>query len=772
MNGTGGAVPADRESAVPTIACRLVVTGRVQAVGFRPFVYRLAHAHGIRGWVCNTGGSVTIHAEGPETAVERFREGLSGEAPPLARPRIEQVVPLPAEGHDSFELRPSHDHAEAGVHVPPDQFACDDCLAEVRDPAARRYRYPFINCTQCGPRYTIIHGMPYDRPRTTMAAFELCADCHAEYTDPLDRRFHAQPLACPACGPQLIWRAGEVTLPGNEPALAACRESLAAGGIVAVRGIGGYHLICDATDAGAVDRLRRRKQRPDKPLAVMVPEHGDDGLDGARALAIVDTAAAEQLRNPMRPIVLVSPRADGVLAPGIAPGLDEVGLMLPYSPLHHLLLGDFGGPLVATSGNLSGEPVLTEPGEAEHRLGAVADAFVHHDRPIERPADDPVYRVIGRRARPLRLGRGNAPLERDLPVALATPTLAVGAFLKNTVALGWDRRAVVSPHLGDLESPRARQLLARVVADLQQLYGVQARAVACDAHPGFPNSRWARDSGLEVIEVLHHEAHASALAGELGIGEDMLVFTWDGVGYGADGDIQGGEALLGSPGSWRRAGSLRRFRLPGGDAAAIQPWRTALSLAWETGTSWRPAGGTPDPLLHQAWERGINAPPTSAAGRLFDGASALCGLISNASFEGQGPALLEAAAADDSGIEAVALAHECDVDGIWRIDWAPLVALMMDGARPLAERSAVFHASLAGALAEQARRITPPEVGRIGLAGGVFQNRRLCAAARKALTAAGYEVVMPRELPVNDAAISYGQLVEAAYRGARTDGRF
>ena len=459
-------------------------------------------------------------------------------------------------------------------------------LAELGDRTARRYRYPFINCTQCGPRYTLIRAMPYDRPNTTLDRFVLCPRCAAEYTDPLDRRFHAQPLACAACGPVLSWRAAGVEIEGTALALAAALAALRDGRIVAMRGVGGYHLLCDATDEKAVGRLRARKARPAKPLAVMVPWRGSDGLEYARR--IVELSPLEAAACAARFARSWWPHATRAapLAESIAPGLSEIGIMLPYSPLHHLLLEDFGGPLVATSGNLSGEPVLTEPEEAQARLAEVADGFLHHDRPIARPADDPVFRLIAGAVRPLRPGRGTAPLEFHLPVRVRTPTLAVGAYSKSTVALAWDDRAVVSPHIGELASPRARQVFAQVAHDLQQLYGVRAARIAHDAHPGFPNTRWAHESGLPTHAVWHHHAHAAAVAGEYPGEAPLLCFTWDGVGLGADRTLWGGEALLGRPGAWTRVASLRPFRLPGGERAAREPWRTALGVCWESGLSW------------------------------------------------------------------------------------------------------------------------------------------------------------------------------------------
>ena len=753
------------DSATAARAARVwTVEGRVQGVGFRPFVYRLAHVHGLGGTVQNNGGAVTILGEGPAAALAGFEHDLVPQAPPLARPRVVSSRPVAPSGATAFRILDSAVSVEPRIHVPPDQFLCDDCLAELRDPAARRYRYPFINCTQCGPRYTIIRSLPYDRPNTTMAGFPLCAECAREYHDPLDRRFHAQPLACAACGPRLHWRRGEARVEGNDAALAACLDALRAGAIVAMRGIGGYHLLCDAANERAVARLRTRKRRPSKPLALMLPWRGDDGLDGARAIARLEPLQEQALRDPQRPIVLARRREGARLAPSIAPGLDDVGLMLPYSPLHYLLLDGFGAPLVATSGNISGEPVLTAIEDAEARLGAVADAFLHHDRPIERPADDPVLQLNAGRMRPVRIGRGNGPLELALPRPIARPTLALGAFLKNTVALAWDDRVVVSPHIGELDSPRSRAVFEQACADLQRLYGVRAAQLACDAHPDFPNSRWARGTGLPVVPVLHHHAHASALAGEFDVTEPMLCFTWDGVGAGEDGELWGGEAFHGAPGRWRRVASFREFRLPGGERAAREPWRTATALCWASGRAWAEGDGEAQRQVRRMLDQDLACPATSAVGRLFDAASALAGVCRDASFEGEAPMKLEALCAPH-GAAARPLGLARDERGVWRSDWAPLVDLMLDRDLPVGERAAGFHEALAGALVDQARAVrTEHDFGVVGLTGGVFQNRRLTALARAGLRDAGFEVLIPEQAPVNDAGISYGQVIEALAR--------
>jgi hydrogenase maturation protein HypF len=509
--------------------------------------------------------------------------------------------------------------------------------------------------------------------------------------------------------------------------------------------------LCDAARDEAVAALRARKPRPAKPLAVMFRD-----LAALRRAVHTTPELDSFLASPERPIVLLPKRADSRLSGHIAPGLAEVGCLLPYSPLHDLLLNDFGGPLVATSGNLSGEPVLTDNVEAQTRLAHIADAFLHHDRPIVRPADDPVYRIIAGHARPLRLGRGSAPLEFELPASLAEPVLALGSHMKNTVCLAWGTRAVVSPHIGELDTARSLDTLARVAADLQRLFQVQATRLIVDRHPGYGNRRFARDSGLPLAEIWHHHAHASALAWEFPDVDEWIVFTWDGVGLGADGALWGGEAFTGAPGCWQRAAAFRPFRLPGGDKAGRAPWRAAAALLWETGQS---APFAPEPL-HQAWSQGLNSPTSSAVGRLFDAAAALCGACTHASFEGEGPMRLEAEASSASG-QVIELPLQRDDSGFWRTDWAPLLPMLGDNAVPVAERAASFHLSLAQALVEQAKQLRAQTgIQSVGLSGGVFQNRVLAEATIDRLYASGFNVNLPRRVPVNDAGLSFGQIIE------------
>ena len=494
---------------------RIVLSGHVQGVGFRPFVYRLAKEHGLTGRVRNQLGEVEVIATGPLDSLHRFEHELIDRSPPLSRPSIDSVDIVDAGDYPDFEISESSAAADARIFVPQDFFMCDDCLAELHDPNDRRYRYPFINCTQCGPRYTLIEALPYDRPNTSMREFPLCPDCEKEYLDPADRRFHAEPVACPACGPQLSFLdKATASTAAAEDALSAALQALHDGFIIAVKGIGGYHLMCDARSYTAVDDLRWRKHRPAKPLAIMFPLEGDDGLDAVRRYADLSPAEAELLKSPARPIVLTTKKGNSDLARNVAPGLGEVGAFLPYSPLHALLLDEFGAPLVATSANISGEPVLTDNEEVEGRIAAVVDGYLHHNRPIVRPADDPVYRRIGGIMRPIRIGRGCAPVEIGLPWRQSAPVLAVGGHMKGTVALAWDDRVVVSPHIGEMDSPRSLKVFEQIAGDLQQLYGVQAERIVCDAHPGYTTHRWARQQDLPVETVWHHQAHASAVAAE------------------------------------------------------------------------------------------------------------------------------------------------------------------------------------------------------------------------------------------------------------------
>ena len=747
------------------IAERLVLSGQVQGVGFRPFVYRLAHELGVRGWVRNECGQVSIHIQAQPAVIAKFKNALLHQAPPLAKPVLQECMPAALLSLHAFQIEASKAETPASIHLPADFYLCPDCERELFDAANRRYRYPFINCTQCGPRYTLIKRLPYDRANTGMAEFTLCPACRQEYEDPADRRFHAEPIACPACGPQLQYFAKEGGLISDtQTALARCVTDLRQGKIIALKGIGGYHLVCDAHNDAAISRLRECKPRPHKPLAVMFPASGEDGLDAIRAMAELDAVSAAQLRAPLRPIVLVPKGEAYSLSPHIAPGLNEVGVFLPYSPLHTLLLHDYQGPLVASSANISGEPVLTNNQAVERRLAHVADAFLHHNRPIERPADDSVYRVIASAPRPLRLGRGVAPLELSLPTPVSVPTLAVGGHMKNTIALAWDNRIVMSPHIGDLDAPRSLEVFQQVISDLQQLYGVKAQRLVSDAHPAYASTHWAQQDGREVSEVLHHHAHASAIAGEYAQESNWLVFAWDGTGYGGDGTIWGGETFYGQPSAWQRVASLRPFYLPGGDKAAREPWRAALALCWETELHWQ-APFTNTDVLYKAWQQKLNSPQSSSMGRLFDAAAAIIDVCTQASFEGQGPMQLETLAMQfrcDDSVEIPLLSEQQE---LWRSDWSVLLPMLLDRQHSAAQRAACFHLSLARHILHQCQHFAHAYADfGVGLGGGVFQNRLLTETTMALLKDAGFRVYLPEKIPCNDGGLCYGQIIEQAYR--------
>lgn len=747
------------------------VSGVVQGVGFRPFVYRLAHQYHLNGWVKNCTGQVEILVVGDSRCLGEFERDLIASAPAIARPLIHAREAVDTVDFDDFSILASEVDGKSDIHVPVDYFVCDDCLAELDDPDNRRFAYPFINCTQCGPRYTLIKALPYDRANTSMAAFELCPDCLREYTDMTDRRFHAEPVACPTCGPGLEFRQQSSRVTDSREALSACVAALRAGEVVAVKGVGGYHLMCSADEPEAIGKLRLRKPRPHKPLALMFPD-----IQSLEACVELSPEETRLLLSPARPIVLARRKAGAGLPGSIAPGLDEIGVMLPYSPLHHLLMNAFDGALVATSANISGEPVLTEADSVEQRLSGVVHTYLHHNRSIVRPADDPVYRTLNGRPRPLRLGRGTAPLEIRLPTKLSQPVLAVGGHMKNTVCLAFGDRAVISPHIGDMGTARSLNVFEQVVEDLQALYDVRAEALLCDAHPGYVTARWAHGQSLPVFAIQHHRAHASALIGEHEelMLEDCLVFTWDGVGLGDDRSLWGGEAFYGRPGHWRRQATWRPFRLPGADRAGRDPWRSAISLAWESGdaaTAKRlfstaiestQAGAGYD-LLYKAWQKKLNTPPSSAVGRLFDAAAALTGVCLAASFEGQGPMWLEARAG--SGDQFLDLPLRERSDGVLESDWQPLYDYLIDVNVTVTERATVFHESLAEALLQQVHAVAQRKpVVAVGLCGGVFQNRRLVQACVQRLQHAGYRVVLGERLPVNDAALSFGQVIEQANR--------
>jgi len=747
------------------------VTGLVQGVGFRPFVHRLASRHGLAGWVRNTAGTVEIDVEGAPADLRAFIAELHAEAPPLAR--IEAVVAQshPVSGRSGFTIQASVVGEPAPPTVSPDVATCDACLAEMWDPGNRRYRYPFITCTDCGPRFTVIEAMPYDRERTSMRAFVQCPECLAEYTTPGDRRHHSETNSCPACGPR-IWCAdgrGTPLTHGSEEAIEAAAALLRLGGILALRGLGGFHLACDATDEGAVTWLRRRKHRDAKPLAVMV-----GSLEAARQLVALTPEAVALLDSPQRPVVLADRRPGARLAPSVAPGLGQVGVMLAYTPLHHLLLSAMGGPLVMTSGNRSEEPIATGNREALERLGGIADGFLFHDREIVARYDDSVVRPVSGGTLFLRRARGYAPLPFRLPVPAPLPLLAVGPHLKNTFTLADGDQAWVSQHIGDLENLETLGHFHEAQARYGALFQVTPRAVVRDLHPGYLSTELAEQSGLMPLPaVQHHHAHVAAVLAEHGRTGPVVGVAFDGTGHGSDGTVWGGEFLVADLEQFTRVGHLRPAPLPGGDLAARTPWRTALGYlsldrrkAPLFARAFQAVPATQRRVAEQQLERQLNAPLASSMGRLFDAAAAILGVRIQSQYEGQAAMELEALAG-----HRVAGELEfpiVDTAGAWVLDPLPLLASLGAGLRdgqPVDDLAADFHASVARATALAARRACQEAgLATVVLGGGVFQNARLLESVARRLRRFGLEVLLPRRLSPNDGAVSLGQVAIAAAR--------
>lgn len=786
------------------IGKRIHITGVVQGVGFRPFVYGLALRHELAGWVCNTSAGVDIEVEGQPSAVDVFIEGLTAEAPPLARIDSVDVDVIGLNGYETFEIR--HSVAQAGRFQPisPDVATCNDCLREVFAPADRRYRYPFTNCTNCGPRFTIIQDIPYDRPKTTMAPFEMCPDCRAEYGDPLDRRFHAQPNACPVCGPE-VWLVfgGEVSQASGirgEEAIQQARELLVDRAVVAVKGLGGFHLACDATNEAVLARLRERKGRIDKPFAIMSSDLGT-----VKSYCHVNDAEQALLRSRERPIVLLEERSGSPISELVAPGNRFLGVMLPYTPLHHLLLEPAPGftpALVMTSGNFSEEPIVTDNSKALERLVLLADAFLLHDRDIESRCDDSVVRIFRGTELPIRRSRGYAPYPVRLPFR-APPILACGAELKNTFCLTRERYAFLSHHIGDLENFETLAAFEQAVEHYERLFRVTPKVIAYDLHPEYLSTKFARsqlrsEGSVVGIGVQHHHAHIAACMAEHGLHGDRPVIgvSFDGTGYGTDGAIWGGEFLVADYNDFRRAAHLAYVPLPGGDAAIRKPYRAALAHLYAAGIDWdealapvQAAEPTERGVIRHQIESGFNAPPTSSMGRLFDAVSALAGLRQTITYEAQAAIELEMIVAADTrdsypfGILTGERQHtradeQGDVGGAVQspegnesalvVDAAPMIRAVTDDVRagvPAAVIAARFHNGLARMIADMCRLVQGRTgLGEVALSGGVWQNTTLLERVVALLEAEGFAVYTHRLVPPNDGGIALGQAVVAAWR--------
>ena len=737
---------------------RIDITGVVQGVGFRPFVYRCATKRGLVGLVGNSGDGVFVEVQGDSETIAEFERDLTS-PPPLAIVDSQASRDIPLADSTQFEIVESQ-RGTASTFVSPDLDVCADCVFEMRDGTNRRAGYPFITCTNCGPRFTITIATPYDRPTTTMASFTMCDRCQREYDDPGDRRFHAQPNACADCGPRVVLESAD----HHADPIAGARAIVAAGGAVAVKGIGGFHLACDARNDAAVMQLRARKQRPSKPFAVMVPD-----LATARTLAHLSEAEESALTSPRRPIVLVDPVA-GTLAPAVAPGLGRLGLMLPSSPLHRLLLKP-GDAWVMTSGNLSSEPIIIDNDDARDRLATIADAFLLHDRPIHVPCDDSVVRIHDGLELPIRRSRGYAPL----PVKLAfdtTPVLAVGGELKATFCVASGRDAFMSQHIGDMENLETLQAFERAVEHMQALFAIDPEVLVADLHPNYLSAGWAERvaEGRPVIRVQHHEAHIAAVMTEHRFRDAVVGLSFDGTGYGHDGTIWGGEILVGDLRGFERVGHLAPVPLAGGDASVRRPYRMALAHLHTAGIAWE--GGIPafdhcpdserKTLAHQL-TTGLGCVSTTSMGRLFDAAAALSGVCAEAGYEGQAAMELEAVAdPEETG------AYSFDLDDAHILDpapaWQELLADVSAGVAPGAIATR-FHRGLAASVARAAVDVAAESgIGTIALSGGVFQNVSLLSEVSRIVNGHGLRVLSHRVVPPNDGGLALGQMALAAHR--------
>jgi len=758
---------------------RARIEGTVQGVGFRPYVYRLADELGVAGHVLNDSRGVVVEAEAPDQTVEHFLARLALEAPPLAS--VERVTSEQLEelGERGFSIRESPSGGEPRAAVTPDSATCDDCLAELFDPDDRRFRYPFTNCTNCGPRFTIVRDVPYDRPNTTMAAFEMCTACLAEYRDPADRRFHAQPNACPECGPQvrLAYAGGGAPRDaGARDAIEATARALLDGAIVAVKGIGGFHLACRADDEAAVADLRARKHREDKPFALMAPD-----VEVVRELVGLKPPELNLLTDRARPIVLARRRPDAPVGDSVAPGSTELGVMLPYSPLHHVLLADAGTTLVMTSGNVSDEPIAFHDDDACERLAEIADVFLLHDRPIETRTDDSVVRHAEGRRMLLRRSRGYVPSAIPLPLDCDRHLLACGAELKNTFAVAKGGSAWVGHHVGDLKNFETLRSFVTGIEHFRRLFAVEPELVAHDLHPEYLSTKHALElDGVRLVGVQHHHAHLAACLAEHGERAPAVGAIFDGTGYGDDGTVWGGELLYGDLEDFERVGLLFPVRMPGGEAAIRQPWRMACAwLAASVEGPPRPPRQLTRQVDERAWEQvselaasGLASPLTTSAGRLFDAVAALCGLRAVVNYEGQAAVELEAAC--DLGEQRAYPMPLLDDDGPLVMDARPLVRALVDDLDAGVDAGTIaarFHNALAATTAHGCTLAAErASTDTVVLSGGVFQNRRLLGRTASLLSDGGLRVLTPELLPPNDGGIAYGQLAVAAARVAADGG--
>lgn len=747
----------------------IVIRGAVQGVGFRPFIYKLSREMALKGFVLNSPAGVFIEAEGEKTILDRFVLRIQSEKPPHAIIQSMEFSFLDPVGYADFQIRESESNGKRSAFIMPDMAVCDECLREMFDPKNRRYLYPFINCTHCGPRFSIIESLPYDRPNTSMKEFKMCDSCRSEYENPSDRRFHAQPIACPECGPHIeVWNKDRNNLAGRNSALEFTVEAIQNGHIIALKGLGGYQLICRADDDPVIARLRERKHREEKPFAVMFPT-----LKSIQCHCEVSDFEERLLRSAESPIVLLV-RKENVknskVSAANAPDNPYLGAMLPYTPLHHLLMRELDFPIIATSGNLSEEPMATGENDALKRLSDIADYFLVHDRPIVRHVDDSIVRVILDREMVMRRARGYAPL----PITIShteneqcTPVLAVGGHLKNTIALSVDHQVFISQHIGDLSTHEAYTTFSKVVQDFQQLYNVEPETIICDKHPEYLSTKFAKTLTQHPVEVQHHEAHIAACRLENQVEGSALGVSWDGTGYGHDGTVWGGEFFVSDDHGFQHVAQLRQFQLPGGDKAVKEPRRCAAGILFgmygeqlftehqELLDNFTSEEIT---VIHQMLSKNINSPVTSSAGRLFDAVTSLIGLRQHTNYEGQSAMMLEFAA--DSAISGT-FDFELRRSHKWVLDWQPMIEEILNELKrkvPLPILAAKFHNTMADMIVGVAR-----ETGeqKVLLSGGCFQNAVLLGKTVQRLRTEGFNVYWHQRIPTNDGGIAVGQVAIA-----------
>ncbi len=733
---------------------RVKLKGAVQGVGFRPFVYRIAKELGLKGYVINDSKGVEIEVEGEEELLHRFLLRLSEEKPPLARIYSREVLFLEPAGYKDFEIRKSDEKGEKEVLILPDISTCEDCLRELFDPKNRRYRYPFINCTNCGPRFTIIEKLPYDRKNTTMKVFKMCEECEEEYKNPLDRRFHAQPNACPRCGPHVfLYDVKGNLVAEKEKALDKLVKFIKEGKIIAVKGIGGFHLICDATNEKAVGELRKRKRRKEKPFAVMFKD-----LKQLENYASPTELEKALLLSPERPIVLVEKKKE--LAPSVAPYLKRIGAFLPYSPLHHLILSSLDFPVVATSGNISDEPIVKDNKEAFEKLSELSDFILIHQRDIRRRCDDSVVKVVGGIPTFIRRSRGYAPLPVELPYSSKRKVLAVGGMLKNTFAIAFGNKAIPSQHIGDIDSITNLNTFEKEVYDFMKLYEFEPEIVVCDLHPRYETTKWAerfaRERGIKLVKVQHHYAHILSCMAENKVKDKVLGIAWDGTGYGEDGTLWGGEFLVCDYRSYERAFHFKPFRLIGGEKAVKEPRRVALSLLFELFgekaigmelPTLKAFGEKEVENLFKVWKSGINSPFSSSVGRLFDAVSSLLGIKHVLSYEGQGAMMIEDLYdPNEKGF------YPYSMDGK-KIVWDEIISGLIEE-KDVRKASTRFINTLARICLDIAKEL---EIPNVCLSGGVMQNDPLVSRIKELLEEKGFKVFTHQRVSPNDSGLCIGQ---------------